>query len=88
MCYLSHVVLLSSLRPGQLQIIQKLGRRRNARHKQMIPCAGARNVQQVAFRIVNLFEISIVGDGRRPQVSSMRAPVGVGRSLTDRDAHL
>ena len=47
-------------------IIQEFRRRIDARHQQMIarPCAG--DIQQMPFRVVDLFEIRIVGDRFNP----------------------
>jgi hypothetical protein len=45
------------------QIIQKLRCGRDAGDKQMIPRAGAGNVEQVAFGVVDLFQIGVVGHG-------------------------
>ena len=47
--------------PSHLQIIQELRCRVDARHQQMIPRPGAGDIQQVAFRVIDLFQIRIVG---------------------------
>ena len=44
------------------QIIQEFRCRFDARHQQMIPCAGAGDVKQVPLRVVDLFEIRVVRD--------------------------
>jgi len=48
------------------KVIQELGCWGGARNKQMIPGAGACNVQQVAFGVVNLFQIGVDGNGLNP----------------------
>ena len=45
------------------QIIQKLRCGRDTGDEQMIPRTGARDVEQVAFGVVDLFQIGVVGDG-------------------------
>jgi hypothetical protein len=47
--------------PSHPQIIQELRCRVDARHEQVIPRPGARDVQQVTFRVVDLFQIRVVG---------------------------
>jgi hypothetical protein len=44
----------------KVQIIQKLGFRGDTRDKQMIPRTRAGDLQQMAFGVVNLFQISVV----------------------------
>jgi hypothetical protein len=45
------------------QIIQKLRRRLDATHQQMIPSPRAGYVEQVALGVVDLFEVRVVGYG-------------------------
>src|SRR6266568_489215 len=47
--------------PSQPQIIKELRWWIDARHEQMIPRTGTGDVQHVAFRVVDLFQVSIVG---------------------------
>ena len=47
--------------PSHPQIIEKFRCRFDARDQQMIPRAGARNVEQVAFGVVDFFQIRVVG---------------------------
>jgi hypothetical protein len=47
--------------PSRPQIIEELRWRVDTRHQQMIPGTDARDVQQVAFRVVYLVQISDVG---------------------------
>ena len=50
-----------SLSDSHPQIIKELRGGFDARHEQVIPCAGAGDVQQVAFRVVDFFQIRVVG---------------------------
>ena len=43
------------------QIIKELRCRIDACHKQVISCTGASDVKQVAFRVVDFFQIRVVG---------------------------
>lgn len=44
------------------QIVQKLGRRSDARYQQMISCTRTCNVQQLSLSVVNVFQIRIIRD--------------------------
>ena len=43
-------------------IVQELGNRLDASDQQMIPSAGARDVQQVPFGVVDFLQVRIVAD--------------------------
>ena len=51
-----------SLETAAPQIIQEFRGRIDARYQQMIPCTSAGNVEQVAFGVVDLFEVRVVRD--------------------------
>jgi hypothetical protein len=44
------------------QIVEKFGRRFDASDQQVVSCAGASDIEQVAFGIVDLLQIGIVAD--------------------------
>ena len=48
------------------QVVQEFRRRSPARHQQMIARTSAGDVKQVPFRVVDLFQIRVVGDGFDP----------------------
>ena len=56
---LSEMTTLTS----HLQVIQKLRPRCDSQYHQVIPSTGAGDVEQVSLRVVDLFEIRIIGDG-------------------------
>ena len=45
------------------QVVEELGRRRNAADEEVIACPCAGDVEQVALAVVDLREIAVVGDG-------------------------
>jgi len=51
---------MEDLRISHPQIIQKLRRRRNARHKQMVARASACHVEQVALGVIDLLQVCVL----------------------------
>lgn len=53
------LLLRKALHP---QIVKELRCRIHARHEQMVPRTGARDIKQVPFGVVDFFKIRVIGD--------------------------
>ncbi len=64
---LKHILAASTLfgqhaNGSHLKVIQKLRRRLNARHQQMVSCPRAGDVEQVALGVINFLQIGVVAN--------------------------